>query len=29
MVIAINYADEKFRNAQKLNTRTAKKWGGR
>ena len=27
MVIAINYADEKFRNAQKLNTRTAKKWG--
>lgn len=27
MITAINYADEAFRNAQKLNSRTAKKWG--
>lgn len=27
MIIAINYADKKFQRAQKLNSRTAKKWG--
>ena len=28
MVIAINYADEKFRTAQKFNSKTAVKTGG-
>ena len=27
MIIAANYADKKFRRAQKLNSKTAKKWG--
>lgn len=27
MIVAINYADEKFKNAQKLNSKTAIKWG--
>lgn len=27
MIVAVNFADEKYGNAQKLNSKTAKKWG--
>ncbi len=27
MIVAVNFADEKYSNAQKLNSKTAKKWG--